>query len=366
MTEPDGQDERERQQAVRLTVAQDGSGDYDTVGAALAALGDKDGPPACIFIKEGVYRERLEITRPWITLEGQSAGSTVITSGLSAGMAMEDGSKRGTFRTYSVLVDTHDFTARNLTIENSAGPGEAVGQALALYADGDRILLKGCRLLGGQDTLFTGPLPPKEIQKNGFIGPKQFSPRINGRHCYQDCFIRGDIDFIFGSATAYFDRCELYSAGRNTEKKGYVTAASTPKGQKYGYVFRNCRFTGNSSRESVYLGRPWRDYARTVLIDCYLGPHICREGWHDWDKKNARSTLFYGEYASYGPGAGGQEAADRYAAGQDAADQDAADQGTRGRGTSRPDWVFMLTRDQIQDYTMEQVLGGTDGWNPGA
>ena len=109
-----------------------------------------------------------------------------------------------------------------------------------------------------------------------------------------------------------------------------MTAASTPKGQKYGYVFRNCRFTGNSSRESVYLGRPWRDYARTVLIDCYLGPHICREGWHDWDKKNARSTLFYGEYASYGP------------------------------------WVFMLTREQIQDYTMEQVLGGTDGWNPGA
>lgn len=81
-----------------------------------------------------------------------------------------------------------------------------------------------------------------------------------------------------------------------------MTAASTPKGQKYGYVFRNCRFTGNSSRESVYLGRPWRDYARTVLIDCYLGPHICREGWHDWDKKNARSTLFYGEYASYGRG----------------------------------------------------------------
>ena len=114
MTEPDGQNERQRQQAVRLTVAQDGSGDYDTVGAALAALGDKDGPPACIFIKEGVYRERLEITRPWITLEGQSAGSTVITWGLSAGMVMEDGSKRGTFRTYSVLVDTHDFTARNL------------------------------------------------------------------------------------------------------------------------------------------------------------------------------------------------------------------------------------------------------------
>lgn len=129
-----------------------------------------------------------------------------------------------------------------------------------------------------------------------------------------------------------------------------MTAASTPRGQKYGYVFRNCRFTGNSSRESVYLGRPWRDYARTVLIDCYLGPHICREGWHDWDKKDARSTLFYGEYGNYGPGAAGREA---------------SEQGKRDRGTSRPDWVSMLTRDQIQDYTMEQVLGGTDGWNPG-
>ena len=245
MTESDGQNGQEIR-ALRLTVAQDGSGDYDTVGAALAALGDKEGPPARIYIKKGVYRERLEIKRPGITLEGQTAGGTVITCGLSAGMTMEDGSKRGTFRTYSVLVDAHDFTARNLTIENSAGPGEAAGQALALYADGDRILFKGCRLLGGQDTLFTGPLPPKEIQKNGFIGPKQFSPRINGRHCYRDCFIRGDIDFIFGSATAYFDRCELYSAGRDTERKGYVTAASTPRGQKYGYVFRNCRFTGNT------------------------------------------------------------------------------------------------------------------------
>ena len=97
MTEPDGQNERQRQQAVRLTVAKDGSGDYDTVGAALEALGDKEGPPACIFIKEGVYRERLEIRRPGITLEGQSAGGTVITGGLSAGMTMEDGSKRGTF-----------------------------------------------------------------------------------------------------------------------------------------------------------------------------------------------------------------------------------------------------------------------------
>lgn len=354
VTESDGQNGQDKQ-AICLTVARDGSGDYDTVGEALAALGEAEGPPACIFIKKGVYRERLEIRRPRLTLEGESADSTVITYGLSAGMLMEDGSRRGTFRTYSVLVDTHDFTARNLTFENSAGPGEEAGQALALYVDGDRILFEGCRMLGGQDTLFTGPLPPKEIQKNGFIGPKQFSPRINGRHCYRNCFICGDIDFIFGSATAYFEKCELYSVGRDAERKGYVTAASTPRGQRYGYVFRSCRFTGNSAGESVYLGRPWRDYARTVLIDCYLGPHICREGWHDWDKKEARSTLFYGEYASYGPGAADRGAADR----------DITDRQPPQHGSPRPDWVAVLTCEQAQDYTMEKVLGGADRWNPG-
>ena len=298
------------QQAVRLTVAQDGTGDYDTVGAALAALGDKDGPPACIFIKEGVYRERLEITRPWITLEGQSAGSTVITWGLSAGMVMEDGSKRGTFRTYSVLVDTHDFTARNLTIENSAGPGEAVGQALALYADGDRILLKGCRLLGGQDTLFTGPLPPKEIQKNGFIGPKQFSPRINGRHCYQDCFIRGDIDFIFGSATAYFDRCELYSAGRNTEKKGVCDRRIHPsKARNTGM----CSETAGLQATAPVKASIWAGPGGITPGPCSLtgiwDPTYAVRGGMTGIKMRA-PPCFTGNTQA-GTGGGGQEAADR-------------------------------------------------------
>lgn len=134
-----------------------------------------------------------------------------------------------------------------------------MGQALALYVDGDRILFDRCRMLASQDTIFTGPLPPKEIEPNGFIGPKQYAPRINGRHYYKDCFIRGDIDFIFGSATAYFENCELYSQDIGREINGYVTAASTPEGQEYGYVFEGCHFTGNCPPRSVYLGRPWRN-----------------------------------------------------------------------------------------------------------
>lgn len=325
---------------IHLTVSQDGSGDYTTLTGALRALDDMEGEtigPAHLFIKRGIYRERLEIKLPWLTLEGESADGTVITGGLYARMVLEDGKKRGTFRTYSVLVDTHDFTARNLTFENSAGPGDRVGQALALYVDGDRILFEGCRMRGGQDTLFTGPLPPKELQKDGFVGPKQYAPRISGRHCYRDCLIRGDIDFIFGGAAAFFERCELCSTGCTRERKGYVTAASTPRGQEYGYVFKDCRFTGDCPQESVYLGRPWRNYAKTVLIGCFMGPHICREGWHDWGKTEARETLYYGEWGSFGPGAG---------------------------DAIRPDWVHILTRQQADEYTCKKVLGGEDGWTP--
>lgn len=124
-----------------------------------------------------------------------------------------------------------NFTASNLTFENSAGPGTKVGQALALYVDGDRIAFHDCRFLGNQDTLFTAPLPPKEIEPNGFVGPKQFAPRINGRHFYQRCYIEGDIDFIFGGATAYFEDCEFFSKYTGQPISSYVTAASTPEGQ---------------------------------------------------------------------------------------------------------------------------------------
>ncbi len=322
---------------IRLTVAQDGSGDFTAIGQALEYLEQLPEGPAVIFVRKGIYEERLELHRPYLTLEGESAAETVITYGLYARMKMEDGENRGTFRSYSVFIDTHDFTARSLTFVNSAGPGTVVGQALALYVDGDRILFEGCRMEGSQDTLFTGPLPPKELQPGGFLGPKQNAPRINGRHCYRNCHIRGDVDFIFGSATAYFENCELFSLDTGREINGYVTAASTPEGQAYGYVFEHCHFTGNCPPETVYLGRPWRNYAKVVLLNCLMENHIRREGWHDWGKREAHDTLFFAEYNSSGPGAA---------------------------GAARPEWVTILEKGCEARYSKERVLGGTDGWNP--
>lgn len=319
------------------TVAQDGTGDFTSIGEALHTIGTEGADPVRLFIKKGTYHERLEIRRPFLTLEGEDAEETIITYGLYARMEMEDGMKRGTFRSYSVLIDTHDVTARSLTFRNHAGPGSQVGQALALYVDGDRILFENCRMEASQDTLFTGPLPPKEIEPNGFIGPKQHAPRINGRHCYRNCLIRGDIDFIFGSATAYFEGCELFSNDIGKEINGYVTAASTPEGQEFGYVFKDCHFTSNCPPRSVYLGRPWRNFAKTVLLNCCLEEHICLEGWHDWGKEGAHDTLYYAEWHSYGPGAADEK---------------------------RPDWVEILKDGDQEAYTIEKVLSGTDGWRP--
>lgn len=275
---------------------------------ALKAVPKENREPVTIHIAPGVYRERLEIRQPFITLLGEHAENTVIVYGLGAFERMPEGRKRGTFRTYSVLVDTHDFTARNITFQNDAGFGQDVGQAIALYVDGDRCAFYDCRMVSSQDTLFTGPLPPKEIIPGGFIGPKQFAPRINGRQYYKNCYIRGDVDFVFGSATAYFDRCEFFSQrtpkytpeGTKDQVYGYVTAASTPKEQEYGYILNRCRFTSDCPEQSVYLGRPWRQYAHTVLLHCELGAHIRQDGWHSWEKP--KKDIRYEEYESFGAG----------------------------------------------------------------
>lgn len=302
--------------------------------------------PICLYIHKGTYKEQLTIQVPFLTLIGDSAETTILTFDLYARMPSEDTGKLGTFRSYSCLIDTHDFTARNLTFENSSGQGKSrfkgkagseTGQALALYVDGDRIMFEGCRFLGNQDTLFTGPLPPEEIEKNGFIGPKQHAARVNGRHCYRNCYIEGNIDFIFGCATAYFENCEFFSKFINREINSYVTAAATPEGQTYGYVMERCHFTGNCPPHSVYMGRPWWDYAKTVLLNCHIGGHICREGWHDWNKPHAHNTVFYAEYGSPGPSGG---------------------------MNLRPDWILRLTKEQYLNYTITKVLSGSDGWNP--
>ena len=161
--------------------------------------------------------------------------------------------------------------------------------------------------------LRTAPLPPTAYQIGGFTGPKEFCERRPGRHYYHQCYIEGDVDFIFGGAVAYFEDCEIFSVkyeGKLQAKEmesasihGYITAASTPQDQTYGYVFENCRLTSDCPKGSVYLGRPWRSFAKTVFLHCHLGDHIHPAGWHDWDKKDAYETIFYAEYKNVGPGA---------------------------------------------------------------
>lgn len=324
--------------------------DFKTIAEAIKSVPVNNTEMATIFIRKGTYHEKLIIDRPFITLEGEDLDETIITYDDYALMIMEDGTKRGTFRTPTVFINTHDITSKNITFRNEAGFGCKVGQALALYVDGDHIIFDHCKLLGSQDTLFTAPLPPTPKEPGGFTGPKEFAPRINGRHYYHDCYIRGDVDFIFGSGTAYFQDCEIFSqknddlppASDISEQKtyGYVTAASTPKDQEYGYVFEHCRLTSDCPKKSVYLGRPWRNYAKTIFLNCELGEHIKDEGWHDWNKEDAHNTILYAEYNSYGPGA------------------KAISEGKRAPFSKQ------LTKQEALVYTKENVLQGTDGWKP--
>ena len=286
-----------------------------------------------LHLAPGIYNEKLVIQVPFLHIIGDSADNTKITYKDAAYDQMSDGTKRGTFRSYTVFIDTHDFTASNLTIENSAGNGDLVGQAIAVYAEGDRIFFDRCHLVGYQDTLFTGPLPPTPYEPGGFTGPKEFAPRINGRQYYRNCLIEGTVDYIFGSATAYFEDCTLYTKRKDfvSEILGYVTAASTPEGQPYGYVFSRCHFTGDCPDGSVYLGRPWRDFAKTVLIDCTLDSLIHPDLFHDWNKPNARTHSFF-----------------------------ALDH-PQVQSLAENSFVHILTEQQKKDYTKERVLSG---WTP--
>ena len=283
-----------------------------------------DGLPAderihvTLELAPGLYREKAELRRGNVTVEGLGRpGETVISWNDGAFEILEDGMKRGTFRSYTLLVDAENVTLRSLTVENTAGPREKMGQCVALYADGDGFVCEDVILRSHQDTLFTAPLLPKEVEKNGFIGPKQYAPRIPQRHTYRRCTISGDVDFIFGGAAAWFEDCDIVAddgrKDRNDTKEGgcrsYCTAASTPEGQRFGYVFVNCRFTTtNCPERSVCLGRPWREYAKTVLLGFELGAHILPEGFHDWGKARFHETGFFAEYGSRGPGAKGSRA----------------------------------------------------------
>jgi len=313
-----------------MIVAKDGSGDFKTIQEALDSIPERNTDRIIINIKNGRYKEKLYIDMPNITLRGENGALTILTYDDYAYKLLPSGEKMGTFNSFSTFIGGECFSAENITFENSAGSGIIYGQAIAIYVDADKAKFKNCRFLGFQDTIFTGPLPPKPMNGNSFGGPREGKPRKAVRQYYEGCYIKGDVDFIFGSATAVFMGCEIFSRNRNLVVNGYITAASTAVGQSFGYVFINCRLLSDATQSSVYLGRPWRDYAKTAFINCYMGKHIIAEGWHNWNRVQAENTASYEEYNSSGPG---------------------------GIPYNRASFAKQLSYEEVEGYSLENILG---------
>ncbi len=292
-------------------VAADGSGQFKTVQEAINAAPQlcQPGPRWVIYVKAGTYRELIYVQREkrFVSLVGEDPAKTVITYDLYANVPGNDGKPIGTFRTPTALIDADDFTVENVTFENAAGPK---GQALAVRVDGDRVVFRHCRLLGWQDTILVN----------------------RGRHYFEDCYITGHVDFIFGAATAFFEKCHLHCLG-----DGYITAASTPDSQPWGFVFAHCQITGETPEARTYLGRPWRAYASVVFLNTEMSAVVRPAGWHNWNKPDAEKTSRYAEFNSSGPGA---------------------------NPAARVLWARQLTAAEAGAITVERVLGGADGWNP--
>lgn len=257
-----------------FVVAADGSGTYRTIQAAIDAVPAYRKVETRIFVSNGVYKEKVVIPecKQNITLIGESRDNTTIQYDDYAQKHNYFGEEMGTSGSASFYVYSADFRAENITFANTAGP---VGQAVAMFVSGNRAVFLNCRFKGFQDTLYTYGKQSKQYYKN--------------------CYIEGTVDFIFGSSTAYFENCHLHCL-----RNGYLTAASTPETSKYGYVFKYCLITAEKEVTSgVFLGRPWRPFAKTVFIGCTMGKFVNAEGWNNWGSAEKEQTTFYGEADSY-------------------------------------------------------------------
>lgn len=293
-----------------IVVDSKGTGDFTTIQAALNSVAFLKTNETKIFVKNGAYKEKLELSKSKnnISLIGESKENVILTYDDYASKKNSAGLEIGTSGSASFIIAGDNFKAKNITFENSSG---AVGQAVAVRIDGDKVIFDNCKFLGFQDTLY---------------------PRAStSRQYYKNCYIEGTTDFIFGASTAVFDQCEIFAKVGGS----YITAANTPQANPYGFVFLNCKLTTNSGNSTYYLGRPWGNYARTVFVKCEMAAHIKAEGWHNWSKPEAEATTFYGEYLSTGAG---------------------------GNTASRVSWSHLLTLEQFTtQYTISAIL---KDWTP--
>lgn len=295
-----------------LFVARDGTAEFRNIDDAIEVCRAFMEYHKVIFVKKGTYKEKL-IVPSWLTnieICGEDRDNTIITYDDHANVFISGTDRKmGTFRTYTVRVDGNDITFRNITIENNAA---RLGQAVALHTQGDRLTFVNCRILGNQDTVYTGG--------------------INTRLYFKDCHIEGTTDFIFGPSTAWFENCTILS-----RTDSYITAASTPQDVEYGYVFNRCKIVAAEGVSKVYLGRPWRPYAHTLFMNCQLGKHILPVGWHNWSNTQNETTARYCEYDNHGEGAATKE---------------------------RAAWTRQLTKKEAAKVTLENVFRQNGGWIP--
>lgn len=286
-----------------LTVSSDGKGDVKTVQEAVNKVPENNRKRFVIAIRPGTYKEQIRVpaSKPYISFIGTDAAKTILTFGISN---KEAGSTSAAYATY---IAGHDFYAENITFENSFGLGS---QAVAVLSEADRAVFKKCRFLAWQDTLYAK----------------------NGRQYYVDCYIEGHVDFIFGQAAAVFENCEIHSKG-----DGYLTAPMRfAADEPSGFVFNKSRLTAENTKAGVYLGRPWRDYGRTVFLNTEMGEHIRPVGWHHWVPEREK-TAYLAEYKSTGKGA-----------------NDAA----------RVKWSHQLTDAEAKIFLTDNFLKGKDNWKP--
>lgn len=296
-------------QTAGIVVAKDGTGRYKTVAEALRAVPANNKKEITIFIKKGIYKEKLALDagKDHVTLLGEDKFNTILTYDDHTGKVSPNGDTINTRTSASFVVKANDFYAENITFQNDAG--FTAGQAVGLEVQGDRAFINNCRIVGNQDILFTSS--------------------DQSRQYYRNCYIEGSTDFIFGAATAWFEQCHIHS-----KKTSHITAASTPQDHPYGYVMHDCVLTGDSSLRGVSLGRPWRPYGSVTYLNCYLDKHIKPEGWANWNNTDYYKTARYAEYRNYGPGAATE---------------------------NRVSWAHQLTDEQAAQYTLATVL---QGWNP--
>jgi len=306
-----------------VTVAQDGTGNYTTIQAAIDAAPAGRATPYTIFIKNGQYKEKITIpsSKPFLQLIGESVANTIITYDDYAGKATGCGTTLGTQNSAGFSINATDFAAVNITFENSYGDGS---QAVAVLVNADRAVFKNCRFLGNQDTLYL----------KGSGTPK----------CYfKGCYIDGNVDFIFGSAVALFDSCVVYAKTRPSTTSSYITAPNTPAGQAYGFIFRDAILPMNTGNTLYYLSRPWPSPSEAltaqnvVFTNATMSGHIQPAGWSVWNASTITANLYNAEYQSKyfsGPLVG---------------------------VSARAAWSIQLSQVQADNYTIADIFGG---WDP--